>query len=208
MLDGGLPFVKDEVDIIKRYTLSYESNGDIEAYEHYESEDTDNLEKGELTMFFPCAVTDDSYQRIVRYYSGTELNSIDVYEAVLSENIEYINENLNEFEEEQIVTDYAPSNQDDYIIKAKLDFYDSSDYLTIPESDSNNIFFTSLDIIGSVGFFIFIHRQRNFRLFSSIKKINGNYKSEMQSLELMNNQLSEKQEKLLSLTMRGRKNDR
>ena len=43
-----------------------------------------------------------------------------------------------EFNEEKVVTDYLPSNADDYIIKANLDFYVSEDYIPREESDFDN----------------------------------------------------------------------
>lgn len=210
LLGAGLPFVKDDFNKYKRYSLDYETDGEIESNEHYEYKNSDELEDCELTISFPTILNNDNnyYERTTRYYDEDTLDSVELYEAILSEDMEYINANYTEYDEEKIVTDYLPSNADDYIIKANLDFYVSDDSIPCEESDFDNNLVTIMDIIGSFGLFAWIHHIRNFRLFSSIEKLKENYKHEDDYLDCLNKEFEEKNEKLLSLTKGGNKNVR
>ena len=49
---------------------------------------------------------------------------------------------------------------DDYIIKANLDFYVSDDSIPCEESDFDNNLVTVMGIVGSLGFFAWIHHLR------------------------------------------------
>ena len=209
LIGVGLPFVKDDLDRVKRYSLNYETNEEIEAYEHYESKNNDKLQDSELIITFPTVLNDDNcYEITTRYYDEDTLDSVELYNAILSGDIEYINDTLIEFEEEQVVTNYLPSKADDYIIKANLDFYDEEDFITCKESDFYNNLVTIMDIVVCLGYFAWIHHKRKFRLFSSIEKFEENYKHEVDYLDCLNKDLEEKNAKLLSLTKGGNKNVR
>ncbi len=209
LISSRLPFIKDNIHLSKVYSLDYETNGKIESYEHYESKNSDELENCELTISFPAILNDDNYyERITRYYDEDSLDSVELYKAILSEDIEYINANYTEYDEEQVVTDYFPSNADDYIIKANLDFYVLEDYILREESDLENNFYTILDIGGSLGVFAAIHYLRKFRLCNSLNEIKEGYKPVVDYLDCLNKELEEKNEKLLSLSKGGNKNVR
>ncbi len=209
LISSSLPFVKDSEELGKRYSLDYETNGKIESYEHYVKYANCEFEDNELTISSPAILNDDEgYERVIRYYDEDNLDSVELYNAILSNDMDYINDNYTEFNEEKVVTDYLPSNADDYIIKANLDFYVSEDYIPREESDFDNNLVTVMDIVGSLGLFAWIHHKRNFRLFFSIEKFEENYKHEVDYLDCLNKDLEEKNAKLLSLTKGGNKNVR
>ena len=209
LIGSSLPFVKDNEKLGKRYSLDYETNGKIESYEHYDKYANCEFEDNELTISSPAILNNDGdYERTTRYYDKDILDSVELYEAILSEDMEYINANYTEYDEEQVVTDYFPLNADNYIIKANLDFYVSEDYILREESDFNNNIVTVMDIVGSLGFFAWLHHLRNFRLISSIEKFKENYKHEVDNLDYLNKELEEKSKKLLSLSKGGNKNVR
>lgn len=209
LISSSLPFVKNNEELGKRYSLDYETNGKIESYEHYDKYANCEFEDNELTISSPAILNNDgSYERVIRYYDEDNLDSVELYNAILSNDMDYIDDNYTEFDEEEVVTDYLPSNADDYIIKANLDFYVSEDYILREESDFDNNLVTVMGIVGSLGFFAWIHHLRKFRLFSSIEKFEENYKHEVDNLDYLNKELKEKNAKLLSLTKGGNKNVR
>lgn len=209
LIGAGLPFVKDDFNKYKRYSLDYETDGEIESNEHYEYKNSDELEDNELTISSPAVLNDDNYyERTTRYYDEDTLDSVELYEAILSEDMEYINANYTEYDEEKIVTDYLPSNADDYIIKANLDFYVSDDSIPCEESDFDNTFITILEIAGCLAGFAGIHFKRDFRLFSSINRFKEKYKHEVDYLDYLNRELEEKNVKKLSLSKGGNGNVR
>lgn len=209
LLDAGLPFIKDSEELGKRYSLDYETNGEILGYEHYDRYANCEFEDNELTISSPAVLNDDNYyERTTRYYDEDILDSVELYEAILSKDMEYINANYTEYDEEKIVTDYLPSNADDYIIKANLDFYVSEDFIICEESDFANNLLTILEIASCLGGFAFFHWKRNFRLFSSINRFKEKYKHEVDYLDYLNRELEEKNVKKLSLSKGGNKNVR
>lgn len=209
LISSSLPFVKDNEELGKRYSLDYETNGKIESYEHYDKYANCEFEDNELTISSPAILNNDgSYERVIRYYDEDNLDSVELYNAILSNDMDYIDDNYTEFDEEEVVTDYLPSNADDYIMKANLDFYVSEDYILREESDFDNNLVTVMGIVGSLGFFAWLHHLRNFRLISSIEKFKENYKHEVDNLDYLNKELEEKSEKLLSLSKGGNKNVR
>ena len=204
-LGFGLPFIKDDIRKEKRYTLDYETNGNIESEEHYIF-DSPVLSDNELTIYSPWTLTEDNlYERTIKNFDvDYDTSSVSLYNAILNEDIERIEEIYPNYTLETETTNQISSINDDYIIDAHLDFLDSKDILTYKENSSTNIFVTFLELLICLGIPSFISYHRSFSLVDSIKNINKKYESQKEELRDLYEQLDQKQKRITNLSNGGK----
>ena len=204
-LGFGLPFIKDDIRKEKRYTLDYETNGNIESEEHYIF-DSPVLSDNELTIYSPWTLTEDNlYERTIKNFDvDYDTSSVSLYNAILNEDIERIEEIYPNYTLETETTNQISSINDDYIIDAYLDFLDSNDILTYKENSSANNFVTFFELLVCLGIPSFISYRRSFSLIDSIKNINKKYESQKEELRDLYEQLDQKQKRITNLSNGGK----
>ena len=205
----GFPFIKDDIKKLKKYTLDYETNGNIESEERYLMNnifDSPAISYNELTIYSPWTLTEDNlYERTIKSFDvDYDTSSVSLYNAILNEDIERIEKIFPNYTLETETTNQISSINDDYIIDAHLDFLDSKDILTYKENSSTNIFVTFLELLICLGIPSFISYRRSFSLVDSIKNINKKYESQKEELRDLYEQLDQKQKRITNLSYGGK----
>ena len=204
----GFGLIKDNIRKEKRYTLDYETNGNIESEEHYSMNNIfgPTLSDNELTIYSPWTLTEDNlYERTIKTFDiNYNTSSVSLYNAILNEDIERIEEIYPNYTLETETTNQISSINDDYIIDAYLDFLDSNDILTYKENSSANNFVTFFELLVCLGIPSFISYRRSFSLIDSIKNINKKYESQKEELRDLYEQLDQKQKRITNLSNGGK----
>ena len=205
----GFPFIKDDIKKLKKYTLDYETNGNIESEERYLMNnifDSPAISYNELTIYSPWTLTEDNlYERTIKTFDiNSNTSSVSLYNAILNKDVERIEEIFPNYTLETETTNQISSINDDYIIDAHLDFLDSKDILTYKENSSTNIFVTFLELLICLGIPSFISYHRSFSLVDSIKNINKKYESQKEELRDLYEQLDQKQKRITNLSNGGK----
>ena len=205
----GFPFIKDDIKKLKKYTLDYETNGNIESEERYLMNnifDSPAISYNELTIYSPWTLTEDNlYERTIKTFDiNSNTSSVSLYNAILNKDVERIEEIFPNYTLETETTNQISSINDDYIIDAHLDFLDSKDILTYKENSSTNIFVTFLELLICLRIPSFISYRRSFSLVDSIKNINKKYESQKEELRDLYEQLDQKQKRITNLSYGGK----
>jgi len=196
LLGGGLPFIKDNNIKYKKYMLQYETNANVSMIESYEplwSSFTDKLK-----IYYPWQKNDQGlYERKVRTFKVNAL-SVEFLQAVLKEDINFINLNAKTYDEE-IQTSNSAIVDDTYHISAKLHYTSTSEVLTFKESDLKNmgITITELALILIIGAFCAFFREFNY--FESIYDLMENYRDKVQEYDKIKSKYEKITKKILSL---------
>lgn len=200
---GGNPIVKDDIVKYKKYTLSYQTDKEINANETYEENYwfSDTLPSNELTLYYPWTANDDgTYSRIIREYNIGPLKTTDLYNAILEQNIDYILETFSDYNEEKETSNYIYDN-DGFIIDASINMFDKEDIIKYSESDLKNILITISEIAITIAAGLIINKVRDFDLSYSVTRIKDRYR--ITSIEPLQNQLNSINNKILSLKRGG-----
>ena len=205
----GFPFIKDDIKKLKKYTLDYETNGNIESEERYLMNnifDSPAISYNELTIYSPWTLTEDNlYERTIKTFDiNSNTSSVSLYNAILNKDVERIEEIFPNYTLETETTNQISSINDDYIIDAHLDFLDSKDILTYKENSSTNNHVTFLELLICLGIPSFISYRRSFSLVDSIKNINKKYESQKEELRDLYEQLDQKQKRITNLSNGGK----
>ena len=206
--DNGLPFIKDDIKTNKRYCLEQQDNNLIMNEENYEKKDITYVEtkNNELIIKFPWYLNEDGlYERKIRNYSNEIITNKDAYNAVLNRDINYINENLKDYKEQIETINKLTITNNDYIINATLNFIDKNDYIAKEESDLKNIIVTTLNLLISSGAFYLSYKHNKNHVSFVVDDILYKYYQNYQSTEYLEQELTENNEKLMSLN-RGNNN--
>jgi len=130
-----------------------------------------------------------------------KLTTLDLYNAVLDENYNYITENLKNYKEEkQVINKIDLTDDNNYFWKASLHMLNQEDILKYNETDLKNIVITIIELVLSLGIGGAIAYFRDFEFLYELKEINDNYNSQILSFENLQQELKDTQEKILSLT--------
>ena len=210
LLDGGFPFHTDEVVTYKEYNLDYETNSDIIMEESYIKYGIlDETQSSKLIVYTPWEYKDGQYTRYKRIYNISQVQTLDLFDAVLDENYDYVKENLKDYEEEIQVTNYIDSLEDNgYFFKASLNMLDIDDILKYDESVKRNIIITIIEMIIGLGIGCFVAHSRDFDYLDSLRKTNSNYRYKTINVKAMQKELETVNEKILSLSInKGGKNN-
>lgn len=160
-----------------------------------------------MLIYTPWKLQDDQYVRFKRKYDLSKLVTLDLYNAVLDENYEYIRENFKEYKEEkQVINKLYETEPIDYFFQAELHMLDKDDILKYNESDLKNTIITVIELIFGLGIGTIINHYRNLDYLLKLKIANNYYSYYPDLIKETKQELSKINEKtlMLSRTMDGK----
>lgn len=203
LIDLGHPFIKDKIVEYKEYDLDYKTDGYVSLEEFYKKNSWCNVSssKGELLVYTPWEQEDDHYTRKKLNYSLAESNMMELMNAVLEENFNYIDENLDVSDEEIQITNSIESYKDqEYFIDANLHTLNKNDTFNYDESGKRNALVTIGELVLALGAGFILDRYRNFDYRTEINSINNDYSSSKEELLASKKQLNDTNKKILTLS--------
>lgn len=209
----GLPFYLDKITKYKTYNLDYQTDGNVtitEEYLTYRLIDGD-FPASSLVVYTPWEKQDEYYVRFKKEYDidDRDLKTLDLYNAILDEDYNYVLENLKEYKEEkQVINEIGLKLENDYLFDAELHILDANDILVYNETDSKNIRTTICDLILALGIGSVIAYFRSFNLLDEIGKINSDYSNKITLVKPLKRVLNDTKKKYLSLAREVTPNER
>lgn len=203
LFGGGTPIQVDKITKYKTYNMEYQTNGVIDIDEEYKTSRwfDDPLSSNSLTIFTPWKLQDNQYVRFKRVYNMGTLTTLDLYNAVLEENYDYINDNLKDYDEEkQIINKIDMNEEDNYEMKASLHIMDKDDFLKCDETMKKNIIISIIEIILGLGVGTLIAKFRNFDFLYEVEGNNDIYNKYTSVVENTELALEVANKKLLKFT--------
>lgn len=203
LFGGGLPFHSDEITKYKAYNLDFQTDGYVTMDDEYRTNRwfDDSLPSNTLVVYTPWEEQDGKYVRFKREYDIGKLTTLDLYNAVLDEDYNYISENLKEYKEEkQVVNEIDQKEDNDYFFEASLHMLDKEDVLKYNETDLKNMVITIIELVLGLGIGGAIAYFRDFEFFYELRRVNNNYSYKISSIKPMKQELKDTNEKILSLT--------
>lgn len=207
---GGLPFHSDEIIKYKVYNMDFQTNGYVTMDDEYRTNRwfDDSLPSNTLVVYTPWEEQDGQYVRFKREYDVGKLTTLDLYNAVLNEDYNYIAENLEDYKEEkQVANEIDPTDDNNYYFEASLHMLDKGDALKYNETDLKNMVITIIELVLGLGIGGAIAYFRDFEFLYELREVNDNYSYKVSSIKPMKQELKDTNEKILSLTRtKGGKN--
>lgn len=203
LFGGGLPFHSDEITKYKAYNLDFQTNSYVAMEDEYRTNGVfdDALPSNSLIVYTPWEEQDGQYIRFKREYDIEKLTTLDLYNAVLDEDYDYISDNLKDYKEEKQTTNEINLEEDnDYFFEASLHMLDKEDVLKYNETNLKNMIITIIELILGLGIGGAIAYFRDFEFMYELRIVNNNYKCNITSLKSMKQDLKKTNEKILSLT--------
>lgn len=208
LFGGGLPFKLDKITKYKVYNMDYQTDGDIEIDEKYQTNRwfDSSLPSNTLIVHTPWEKQDEKYVRFKREYNITNLTTLNLFNAVLNEDSSYILQNLEDYKEEkQVVNELNPKEDNDYIIEASLHMLDEKDILKYNETDLKNIVISIVELILGLGIGGAFAYFRKFNYLHELKEANRVYSYNISIIKTMKQELKDINQKILSLELKGDK---
>ena len=209
-LGGGLPIHTDQIIEYNEYNLDYETNGDTIMEEAYRKDGFfDSSESNKLIVYTPWEYKDEQYTRYRRVYNISSVDTLDLFDAVLDQDYDYVKENLKHYSEEMQITNYVDNIEDNnYYFEASLHMLDKEDTLKYDETVQRNAIITIIEIILVLGIGCLVTHFRNFDYLASLRETNNNYRYKTYDVRAMQKELELINEKILSLSInKGGKNN-
>lgn len=210
LFGGGLPFHSDEITKYKTYNMDFQTNGYVTMDDEYRTNRwfDDSLPSNTLVVYTPWEEQDGQYVRFKREYDVGKLTTLDLYNAVLDEDYNYISENLKDYKEEkQVVNEIDQAESNNYFFEASLHMLDKKDVLKYNETDLKNMVITIIELVLGLGIGGAIAYFRDFEFLYELREVNDNYSYKISSIKPMKQELKDTNEKILSLTRtKGGKN--
>lgn len=203
LFGGGLPFHSDEITKYKAYNLDFQTNGYVTMDDKYRTNRwfENSLPSNTLLVYTPWEEQDGQYVRFKREYDVGKLTTLDLYNAVLNEDYNYISENLKDYKEEkQVVNKKDPTDGNNYFFEASLHMLDEEDVLKYNETDLKNMVITIIELVLGLGIGGAIAYFRDFEFLYELREVNDNYSSKILSIKPMKKELKDINEKILSIT--------
>lgn len=176
---GGTPIYVDKITKYKTYNMEYQGSEDIELAEGYRTNrwfDETATSSNSLIIYTPWKFQDDQYIRFKRKYDIGTLTTLDLYNAILEENYDYIENNLKDYDEEkQIINKIDMNEQNNYEIQASLHILVSDDFLKYDETMLKNSIISIIEIILGLGVGSLIAKLRDFNFSYEVNKNNSVY---------------------------------
>lgn len=205
-LGSGSPFVIDEFDKYKTYSLNYETDDLIEYKENYEYNiNVDNV----LKITTPWVLNkDNKYERVVKKYSVIYNTDKELIDKLLLKDIEYIDEHYQSREIKKEITNEKLYEDNDYIINANLTVMDKNESISVKESKTENDNVIIMELItmlltGTLTAFL-----RKFRLKESITSVNSEYHYFIEQLSKLEGELINEKEKIKVLMKKNNRVNR
>ena len=202
LFGGGFPFHSDEITKYKVYNLDFQTEGNITMDEEYRTDQLfdESLPDNSLVIYTPWEEQDEQYIRYKREYNLEDTTTLDLYNAVLDEDYNYISLNLKDYQEEkQIVNEINPEEKNGYFMEASLHMFDKEDVLKYDETALKNIVITIIELVLSLGIGGAIAHFRDFDFRYELRQTNEYYAYKIYAIEPLKQELEETNEKILSL---------
>ena len=186
LFGGGLPFYKDKVIKYKVYDLDYETNGSITMEESYRTNRwiDDDLASNELVIYTPWEYSDGQYVRYKREYNVDEIDTLDLFWAVLEKNYDYISEKIKDYKEEVQISDSLMTTLgEDWFIRASLHMLDEEDILDYNETNFKNIVITAIELIIGLCAGGVLVLSRNFDYLGEVEDANLDYQEYIEMID-------------------------
>lgn len=203
LFGGGLPFHIDEIVKYRTYNMDYQTNGYLTMNDGYRTNTwmDESLPSNSLIVITPWEEQNGQYVRFKREYNIEKLATLDLYNAVLDEDYNYISENLKDYKEEkQVVNEIDPAEDNNYFFEANLHMLDKEDVLKYNETDLKNMVVTIIELILGLGIGGAIAYFRDFEFLYELREVNDNYNYRISSIKPMKQELKDTNEKILSLS--------
>ena len=203
LFGGGLPFYKDKVIKYKVYDLDYETNGSITMEESYRTNRwiDDGLASNELVIYTPWEYSDGQYVRYKREYNVDEIDTLDLFWAVLEKNYDYISEKIKDYKEEVQISDSLMTTLgEDWFVRASLHMLDEEDILDYNETNFKNMVITAIELIIGLCVGGVLVRFRNFDYLGRVEDANLDYQEYVEEIQKMQKKLTVTNQKILSLS--------
>ncbi len=202
LFGGGFPFHSDEITKYKVYNLDFQTEGNITMDEEYRTDQLfdELLPDNSLVIYTPWEEQDEQYIRYKREYNLEDTTTLDLYNAVLDEDYNYISLNLKDYQEEkQIVNEINPEEKNGYFMEASLHMFNKEDVLKYDETALKNIVITIIELVLSLGIGGAIAHFRDFDFRYELRQTNEYYAYKIYAIEPLKQELEETNEKILSL---------
>lgn len=203
LFGGGLPFYKDKVIKYKVYDLDYETNGSITMEESYRTNRwiDDGLASNELVIYTPWEYSDGQYVRYKREYNVDEIDTLDLFWAVLEKNYDYISEKIKDYKEEVQISDSLMTTLgEDWFVRASLHMLDEKDILDYNETNFKNMVITAIELIIGLCAGGVLVLSRNFDYLGEVEDANLDYQEYVEEIQKMQKKLTVTNQKILSLS--------
>lgn len=172
-LGFGLPYKEDNIYKYKRYDLSYCTDEEIELEGTYERRTIldDDLPSSKLSIYYPWEEDNGIYTRSKRVYDLDRDNLKDLQEAILNNDIDFINEYKESYKEEKQTCNKKLYNDEDnkIYIDCELHYLDKSDTIQVKESFYRNFLVTLISLLTGIGLGFVVAYNRKFSLLRSLK---------------------------------------
>lgn len=202
---GGFPFYTDEITKYKIYNLDFQTNGNVTMNDSYVESKWYVVPSNSLVVYTSWEKQDDKYIRFKKEYDIGKLTTLDLYNAVLDENYDYICDNLKNYKEEKQITNKIDSEEDNnYFFEASLHILDKEDNLKYNESDLKNMIITIMELGLALGVGALVTHFRKFD-FTELDIINNIIKEKNSCIKSMKQELEDTNAKILSITKGSKK---
>lgn len=204
-INMGYPFVIDEFNKYKTYSLSYETDVLIEYKENYEYKiDPDNI----LKITTPWELNKDGrYERIVKEYDVEDVEDKIIIDKLLTKDIDYIDKHYKSTElNKEIINQQLSDN--DYIISANLTVMDKEEFLPVKETEDENKVNTVSECMSSFIYGTILVLLRKFKLKKALNDINLEYQYSVNYLYKLQSELKKEKEKIKVLMKENNRSNR
>lgn len=213
IFNGGFPFYIDKTVKYKTYSLDYQTNGYVTMDESYRTDRwfDESLPSNKLIIYTPWELKDNQYMRYKREYDVSKLSTLDLFDAVLDEDYDYIKENIKDYnEEKQVVNSIEETEGQDYFFEASLHLLDKEDILKYNETDLKNTIITIVELVLGLGIGGTVAYFRDFEYLYELRCANNVYSRGIRAIKAMKKELTETNEKILSLSRKkgGKTNEK
>lgn len=206
LLKGGLPFHRDNINLAHYSVLTIEDQGENQILEtEYRRYGTiyEFPTVGEITIYSPWEEKDGLYTRYKRTYSISE-NHQEIIDAALKKDYKKLFEELGDYKEEIESSNHIKEGEDDYTIEGSIYYLNKEDLLTIPEDVAKNVIITIIELLITFGLGGLIAYNRDFEYTYAISEDLREYRTKVRVLKNDLAKLEETNNKVLTLTRRGR----
>ncbi|MBR1679563.1 MAG: hypothetical protein IJ704_02865 [Bacilli bacterium] len=189
---GGLPFYRDHTTKYRKYDLEYDTEGHQTLEKEY----------GFKSDLIPNSLIEeeqiDQNTRIIRNYIVENID-LDLINAILEKDYNYIHENLPYFDEETFYSNLPnKENLSDSRIQASLHMIDKKDAISTPESTEKNNLITILNLL--IIQIINLGYTKLCDIDNKWKKNTSNYREAIETQEELEEQLEENRKKRRTLS--------
>ena len=142
----GRPFAIDKEKSSKVYTLECSLEDGINTLEEYKiiTRNTD-IPSSKFTITTPWTKNDDYYERVVYNYEEKKLKDINLYNAIISNDFDYICDNY-KYKSSNIERCNNINTNNELSISAKIYIVDSNDNIYVVETNKRNLIITLFEL--------------------------------------------------------------